>query len=122
MTNRSAGDDTPQPKLRDADALWRSVTSAALADTIFASHARTFREANPVATSTDFAHWVQVAAVRDLGQALPQPANVAQYAAFLIGVVGAVMSAHQSGQIGGFKPSVQWTPTMGDGIRPPSED
>ncbi len=105
--------DVELPKLRDAETLWRSVTGAAMADTVFASHARTFREANAgLATNVDFARWVQTAAVQDLGQALPQPGNIAAYAAWLVSMVGAVMAAHQAGTIGGFKPSVQSTTKM----------
>ncbi len=105
---RSAVDDSVPPDNRDPERLWRSLTSAALADTVFASHARTFREANHgLASSVDFARYVQTAAVQDLGQALPNPTNVAQYAAWLVSVVGPVMAAAQAGTIGGFKPSVQ---------------
>ncbi len=102
--------DVELPKLRDAETLWRSVAGAAMADTIFASHARSFKEANAgLPTNVDFAKWVQVAATQDLGQALPQPSNIAAYAAWLVANVGSVMNAHQEGRIGGFKPSVQPT-------------
>lgn len=109
MTSRSRGaaTDAAHPPLRDPEAMMRSVTSAALADVVFASHARTYREANPGSTHADFVAYVTRAAVQDLGQALPNPANLAMYAAFLVANVGPVMAAVQSGAIGGFRPSVQ---------------